>query len=149
MNSDDTSTTDPGSDRKPRRRRPLENGAIRYRLIRELAMTNATHRELGEKYGVAHSAITQFAARHSAAILEVREDSENEFAGILFVKKGERLAEYARLLSEGQISPDTASRLMRNVAEELGALPNRLNVQAEQTVKLTHEVVGVDPEALK
>lgn len=148
MSSDDTSPTD-GVSNRPRRRGPLESAAVRHRLMRELALSGKPQTELAQKYGVTQSAISQFATKHAVTIQEMREDSENELAGILYVQKGERLRKYAELLESGECSPDTAARLMRNVAEELGHLPNRLNVQAEQTVRVEHVVTGVDPDALK
>lgn len=153
MSNDDTSRTDESSNeaqrRGGRRRRPLESAAIKHRLMRDLALSGKTMTELGEKYGVTHSAVSQFHTRHILQIQEMRRDSENELAGILYVAKGERLQKYAELLESGEVSADTAAKLMRNIAEELGALPNRLNVQAEQTVKVEHVVKGVDLDSLR
>ena len=107
---------DEAANPRGRRKGPLESAAIKHRLMRELALSNATLTSLGQKYGVTQSAVTQFRDRHAQQIQEMREDSENELAGILYVKKGERLQKYAELLESGDVSPDTAARLMRRVS---------------------------------
>src|ERR1700755_2625716 len=96
---------DEAANPRGRRKGPLESAAIKHRLMRELALSNATLTSLGQKYGVTQSAVTQFRDRHAQQIQEMREDSENELAGILYVKKGERLQKYAELLESGDVSP--------------------------------------------
>lgn len=116
--------------------------------MRELALSGRTLTDLAKQYGVTQSAVSQFQTRHELQILEMRADSENELAGILYVKKGERLQKYAEMLEEGTMSASDVQRALRQMAEELGSLPNRVTMGGEINTKVTYEVAGVDPEAL-
>lgn len=146
----------------------LERPWIRRELIVKLAHSGKTQRALAEEYGVAQSSIFEFAQRHRAEVEQVRADKENEFAGIAIADKANRLATYQAVLErlagaveanadlgddEQAMDEKTANavgKILRNVAEELGHLPNRVTLGGE--VGLTHTnytVNGVDPENLK
>lgn len=152
-------------------RSPL--GGLRHRQVaRLLALGELTQTAIAERYGVTQSAVSQFAARNAEEIRAIREDSANEFAGILIASKQERLGVYEQLLEAAltptpkvtqtgravvdpvtgepvmEINEGAASRVLKQVAEEMGQLPNRLSVQGEVSVQTRYEIVGLSPEAL-
>lgn len=143
-------------------------GAVKLRLCRELALKEVTRTALAKKYGVTSAAITLFAQRHKTIIDEMIKDIDNEFAGILIADKAKRIAEYqadvdlvnATVHGTGEgdetdrVEPvaDPAllrvkHRALRQVAEEMGHLPARVNVQVTGQ-SVTYVVEGVDLEAL-
>jgi hypothetical protein len=147
-------------ERRPMHNRKLEKPWVRIQLIHEIARNEMTERQLAKKYGCAPSAINAFKQRHRGDIDEVRADLENEFSGIWIADKKSRLAVYAsdveRIEELEQLGREidaalTAAkhRALRSVAEEMGHLPNRMNVSGEVTTKVSYEVVGVDPESLR
>jgi hypothetical protein len=155
----------------------LEKPWTRRQLIVELATSGKTQTKLAEEYGVAQPSISDFAKRHRQTIEQVRADQENEFAGIAIAEKAIRLATYLDVLdtalkpvpkvnAKGEIMmglPDengerhpimeidagVAQKILRNVAEELGHLPNRVTLGGEVGVTTNYRINGVDPEALK
>lgn len=155
----------------------LELPWIRRQLVVDLALSGKSQLALGEKYGASQQAVSQFAERHATEVQAVRDDSENEFAGIAIAEKANRLATYLDMLEKalmpvpkvngkGEIIyglPDAdgerhpimeidlavAQKIQRNVAEELGHLPNRVTLGGEVGVTTNYTVNGVDPGALK
>src|SRR6188508_2784550 len=141
----------------------LEKPWTRRQLIVQLATSGKTQIQLAEEYGVTQPAISLFAARHRQTIEQVRADQENEFAGIAIAEKAVRLATYLDMLekalspvpkvnAKGEIMyglPDedgvrhpimevdlaVAQKIQRNVAEELGHLPNRVTLGGEVGVR--------------
>lgn len=143
-----------------RQRFKLSHPAVSMRLIRELALTNKTQRQLAEEYGVVQSSICAFSERNADAINDVRENAEDEFAGLWVAKKQNRVAAYkeqidyiADRIGEGlEDDPVAALKVaqaaLKAVAEEMGQLTARVAVQADVQAKVRYEIVGVNPEDL-
>jgi len=155
----------------------LEKPWTRRQLIVELATSGKTQAKLAEEYGVVESSISEFKTRHRQTIEQVRADQENEFAGIAIAEKATRLATYLDVLdtalkpvpkvnAKGEIMyglPDengerhpimeidagVAQKILRNVAEELGHLPNRVTLGGEVGVTTNYKINGVEPENLR
>lgn len=145
-------------------RAPLERPSVRLRLIRDLAKAEHTPAELGKRYGVTRQAVHQFKAKHSDAIAHQRAHLDDVFASIEFADKGARVAELsqdAATIAEVLADPETAARAgvgyaemvrakqsaLRAIAEELGQLPSRMQVQVAGSLDV--QVNGVDVGALK
>lgn len=136
-----------------RRSYPLERAWVRNKLIRELAEEKVTQVELAERYGVTPVSIGNFKKRHWTEITDVRDDLDNQFAGLWIAKKEARLAEYQddvdrigetlnhELLKAKQIA-------LRSAAEEMGQLPSRFSMQVN-TAPVTYKINGVDLEKLR
>lgn len=134
-----------------RKKGVLEKPWIRQSLIRELAQSEK-QRDLATKYGVTEGAITQFKTRHALRIEEVRQNLDDEFAGLWIAKKQNRIEIYQNDLEMLEIinNPDNIkikTALLKGVAEELGQLPPKVNVQVNQPI--TYHIEGVDPDELK
>jgi hypothetical protein len=151
----------------------LEHPLTRRILQEELAHGGKSQGELAEKYGVVQSSISEFAARHAATIQTIRDNAADEFAGLAIAKKQARLEVYRELLDKAMTpvpkmaggtvvvdpnDPDTfvyeidagvAAKILRNVAEELGHLPNRVTLGGEVGVTTNYVINGVDPGNLK
>lgn len=158
-----------------RPRKPLlEHPLTRRMLQQDLAHSGKSQAELAEKYDVDPSSISDFAARHRATIQQIIDDAANEFAGLAIASKAARLEVYRELIDacmtpvpkvagkdgdwvrdeDGnvvyEIDASVAGKLLRNVAEELGHLPNRVTLSGGLDVTHTNYTVnGVSPEALK
>lgn len=147
---------------------PLEHPVTRRKLQIELATTAATQSALAEKYGVTQPSISEFKARHLETINAIREDQANEFAGIALAEKANRLAVLADLVDKAlqptpkitnkgtlaigpngevieEIDGRMAAQAIKQIAEELGQLPTRLNVSGEIGIKTNYTIAGVDP----
>jgi hypothetical protein len=137
---------------------------VRLRLIRDLAKGEHRDAELARRYGVDRSAILLFKRRHSDAIAHQRAHLDDVFASIEFADKGARVAELsqdAATIAEVLADPETAARAgvgyaemvrakqsaLRAIAEELGQLPSRMQVQVAGSLDV--QVNGVDVGALK
>lgn len=145
------------------------------KLIRELALGEQSQSQLADKYDVSPSAITQFKKRNFDAIEAIRKDANDEFAGILIVQKAHRLGLLEQLIREAltpqpkvsasgrvayvekddgtqemveEIALDSAARMIKQVAEELGHLPNRVTLAGSVDVTTTYTVEGVSPDDL-
>lgn len=130
--------------------------------------------ELAKKYGVVQSSISEFAERHAATIQQIRDNAADEFAGLAIAKKAARLEVYRELLDaamtpvpkmaggavvidpeseEGaivyEIDAGVAAKVLRQVAEELGELPNRVTLGGEVGVTTNYKINGLDPSALQ
>lgn len=167
---DAESSTEP-----PRPRYPLERGWTRRQLVHELARKEVPRSKLAEKYRVYPSAITQFADRHAEEIREVERDIENEFAGLWIADKRNRLAELMTDVEQlNEVMADTLDpgpdekpettiarfanltkmmkvkqSALRAAADELGAIPQRVDVSVDSRQTIRYEIAGVDMEALK
>lgn len=128
------------------KRKPLENPLNRRKLIRQLAASDLKHDELATEYGVDRTSISRFRKRHEVEIAEVRANHLDEFAGLLIAEKQNRLAVYEQLLLEAMDKGDrtVAVRVLRNVAEELGHLPSRMQISGAVDVHTTYTVAGED-----
>lgn len=144
-----------GTANAPTKRRvyPLERPWNRRRLIHELARGERTVTELAEAYGVTHGAVSQFRDRHTTEIVEVRQNLEDEFAGMWIASKRERLAVYqedAEKLAESE-DPELIRikhNILKAVAEELGQLPSKMSISVGAKT-ITYVVDGVDMEQLR
>jgi len=154
---------------------PIPNkltGLVHRKLVRELALGEENQTQLAEKYDVDPSAISRFAKRNAEEIAAVRADADNEFAGLLIVQKAYRLGTLEQLLREAmrpttkvapsgrvaydengnaikEIQGDLASKLLKQAAEEMGQLPNRVTLDGRVDVHTSYTVVGVEPEDLE
>lgn len=153
-------------------RMPL-GGLIRRQVIRDVAHGGMSQTKLAEKYGVSQQAISQFCQRHAQEIEAVRAAADEEFAGILIAQKETRLAAYQDLYEAAvaerpvhdartgrvmvgndglpimESDGNLAAKVLKQAAEELGQLPNRLTLAGEVGVKTNYVIDGIDPGALK
>jgi hypothetical protein len=152
-------------------REPLEREPTRRQLQVALANGGKSQTALAEEYGVSQSAISQFQTRHAQVIAEIRADVNNEFAGLAFAQKANRIAALIDLYEKSMestpkitnkgtlaIGPDgqvieeidgrLAAQTIKQIAEELGQLPTRLNVSGEIGIKTNYSIDGVDPSNL-
>lgn len=124
-------------------------------LERDLARNEIPRAELARRYGVTRSAISQFARQRARQIEAIARDIDNEFAGLWIADKAQRILAYEHeyeLASDSRNATHhewikTRAMLLRNVAEELGQLPNR--TAAAIIVPVVHVVEGVELDALK
>jgi hypothetical protein len=125
----------------------LERGWVKHRLIRDFALGEKSGRELAEQYGCSVTSISAFKKRHSMEIEEVRNNLADQYAGVWVAKKIERIREYqnaAEKMASGH-SPrnqEVLVSILKAVAEELGDLPARTQVNISQE-NVTYEIVGV------
>jgi hypothetical protein len=142
----------------------LERPSVQHRVIRDLAAGEMRDAAIARKYGVATSSLVEFKRRHSDRIAHVRGHLDDVFAGIEFADKANRVAELsqdAATIAEVLADPETAARAgvgyaemvrakqsaLRAIAEELGQLPSRMQVQVAGSLDV--QVNGVDVGALK
>ena len=140
------------SDRRPASKGHLERGWVKHRLVRDFAIGEKTGEELATLYGVSRTSISAFKRRHAMEIEEVRNNMADEYAGLWVAEKMSRIAEYqeaAKKMANGT-SPrnqEVLVSILKAVAEELGQLPARTQVQVN-TQNVTYQVVGINPEDL-
>lgn len=132
----------------------LEPYHVRYKLLRDIAYGDKSQSQLAEKYGVVQSAISTFGKRHRAEIEELREHAADRYAGIAIADKQFRIGLYNDLIkrmTEAGVDEKAiavAVRAMRNVAEEMGELPTRVQLAGEVQVKTNYTINGVDASDL-
>lgn len=147
-------------------RMPLDNVAYRRQIQVELAHGTMTQQEIANKYGATQPAVSLFAKKYADTIQAIRDDALNEFAGITLAKKAARLEAYQELFAIAlaatpKISPSgklvtgtdgatvmeidsaSAARVLKQIAEELGHLPTRLQVSGEVGLKTNYTIEGV------
>lgn len=145
---------DRSPDREPVASAGLNSGWKKASLIRDIAMGELTQTRLGELYGVSQATISRFAQRHAADIHWARrrmmEGVQTGTESLWVVSKINRIAEHQRSLE--QLAPLDSPRavevrtgVLKAVAEELGDLPARTNVNISNETTV-YEMVGVDPE---
>lgn len=142
--------------------------------IRMLA-EGVIQQKVADHFGVTQSTVSEFSIKHNVRILEVRGDLENEFAGLWIAEKVKRIAAYQadieaidrttewkleRLASLGLdveeiatagVDPAlvrTKQRGLRNVAEEMGHLPARVQI-AVNNQSVAYELHGINTEDLR
>jgi hypothetical protein len=137
-------------DGRPATKNHLERGWVKHRLIRDFALGEKTGAALAVQYGVSETSISQFKKRHSLEIEEVRNNLADEYAGVWVAQKLNRIREYqeaAEKMAKGD-SPrnqEVLVSILKAVAEELGQLPARTQVNVSQE-NVTYEIVGISPE---
>jgi hypothetical protein len=131
----------------------LERSWVAHRLVRDLAIGELPQNKLAEMYGVSGASITNFKKRHLYEIEEVRNNLADEYAGVWVAQKMERIRAYQQKVEEmleGR-TPRHAEVLMgllKGVAEELGDLPARTQVNVSNET-VTYQVVGIPLEDMK
>ena len=130
----------------------LEKHPTRGRLIRELAACELSQKELAEKYRCSVPAISIFKRRHSSEIDQVRDNQADKYADVWVAQKVERLRAYQDKVQEmlDGSSPrhaEVLANLLKAVAEELGDLPARQQVNVN-TTNVEYKVVGINPNDL-
>lgn len=138
------------SDGRPATKNHLERGWVKHRLIRDFALGEKTGRDLAEQYGTSTTSISAFKKRHMLEIEEVRNNLADEYAGVWVARKLDRIREYqdaAEKMAKGE-SPrnqEVLVSILKAVAEELGQLPARTQVNVSQQ-SVTYEIVGINPD---
>jgi hypothetical protein len=140
------------SDGRPATKGHLERGWVKHRLIRDLAIGEKTGQALGDQYGVSRTSISNFKRKYGMEIEDVRNNLADEYAGTWVAQKMNRIAEYQQAAEK--MAAGTSPRnqevlvsILKAVAEELGQLPARTQVQVN-TQQVTYQVVGIDPSEL-
>lgn len=147
------------ADETPGKSGTLERPDRRIKLIRALASEEFPVSQLALQYGVSTSAIYQFRERHADRIADVRRDIANQFAGIALASKVARVETYSQqVLQILQVLEDptqvakaglgfaelarVAQQGMRAIADELGDIPARVQVQHSGSLEV--RINGVD-----
>ena len=118
---------------------PDIRGSLRAELIRDLALGELTHEQLGERYGRAPQSIANFSSRNADEVRRAKQVQSDEYQGLGYAEKWERLAFREQLLldiEERLKDPGlsdtqrnrysvTAEKLLHGIAEERGQLPVR------------------------
>lgn len=127
-------------------RDPLSLPWNAHALKRLLAEGKETQTEMARRMAVSPSAVTRFKERHAEAIEAMRADIENEFAGIALAQKQNRLSTYEELLERARSGKDRhlEARILRQMAEEMGHLPSRVQLSGTVGVQTTYTVTGAD-----
>lgn len=137
--------------RKNARKFKLEGRpAVRLGLIRDLALGEQTHAELAVKYGVWRESVSEFRKRHEQEIEDCIVRADSEFKGIMIADKANRLSAYEKMLMDAMDAGDrrTAIRILRNVAEEMGHLPSRMQISGAVDVHTSYTVHGADDKPI-
>jgi len=141
-------------------------GWDRANLLVDIAKGEKTLQEIADGRGVTIQAIYAFRERNAAVIERVKEQvadgTLNEVSGLWIADKANRISMYERQVEalEEQIeSGDLEPKDVRGhfagiraglhaVAEELGALPQRVQVEHSGKTEVSYNIVGVDPKDL-
>lgn len=148
------------------------NGLVHRKLVRELALGEENQAQLAERYNVSPSAISHFAKRNRDEIQAVRDKADDEYAGLLITQKANRLAALEQLYAQAitpqpkvaasgrvayvedpvtgeqvmvqEVALDSAARMLKQAAEEMGQLPTRVQLTGELTEHITYKIEGPD-----
>lgn len=134
---------------RPGGRFPLEQPWTRRQLI--LRMVNDLNdRKLAKEYGVHSRSMEMFRKRHKQEILDARKLSEDEFVNLWISDKANRIAVYQDEILRAVAAGDTraVTRILRNVAEEMGHLPSRMQLSGSVDVRTSYSIVGEDGAAI-
>ena len=153
-------------------------GLIRRKLVRELALRppDVTLSSIAKRYEVSGAAITVFAKRHADEIAAVAAAADDEFAGILIAQKAYRLgalqeihevamtpqpkvtpagnvvhrwnAETGQDEEVSEVQLGEARQALKQAAEELGQLANRVTLTGQLDTTTTYKIAGVGPDEL-
>ena len=141
---------------RPGRRRQvgkLSRPWIKRQLCRDLAISELNQSQLAVKYDCVPSAITEFKKRNTAEINAIRDDLENEFAGLWAANKANRIKVLEDQLEHvanriGSGAEDEAGllrvsqRAIMLIDEVLVHLTARIAVQADVTATVNYQVMG-------
>ena len=120
-------------------------------LKKALATGEVTRASLARRYGVSRASISEFAKRHAYEIDQLRQQLDDEYAGLWIASKANRLAAYQgeydaslgnEFYSDHYEHVKARAAILKAVAEELGQLPNKSQLTIGGVVR--HELVGVD-----
>ena len=121
--------------------------------MRELAAGEVSRADLGRRFGVSRSYVSQFARMWAAEIDRVRVSLDDAYAGLWIARKDNRIVAHQADFEAAQghekgdhhewIKARTA--ILHAVAEELGQLPPRATVTV---MPVLHIIEGVDIGAL-
>lgn len=127
-------------------------------ILRDLAEGKMTYGKIAEKFGISVSRVSDIARwPASREIIEaMRQDLEDQFAGLWVAKKQNRIADYEQQIEDidetmrNALTVDPAlvrarAALVRSVAEEMAQLPNRVTVQVQKR-RVENLLDGVDTD---
>jgi len=120
-------------------------GHKKLALLHDLAAGDLTMLEIAVKYDRAESTIYSIKKNNAEQIDAIRADHANEFAGLWVASKVNRVAEYQADIEDDDLDVGQKHKALRAVAEELGQLTSKAEIQAA----ITYQVEGVDPEAMR
>lgn len=153
-------------------------GLVRRKLVRELALKppDVTYSAIAKKYGVALPSLTEFRHRHADEIEAVAKNADDEFAGMLIAQKAFRLAALQELFEKAmtpqpkvsangkvtyayneetgademitEVQIGEARQALKQAAEELGQLANRMTVNGDINTTTTYRIVNVTDQDL-
>lgn len=153
-------------------------GLVRRKLVRELAMKppDVTYSSIAKRYGVSGASLTEFKQRHADEIAAVAADADSEFAGILIAQKAYRLGAYQEIheiamTPQPKVTPagnvvhryneetgqdetvmevqlGEARQALKQAAEELGQLANRVTLSGSLDTTTTYKIVDVSNDDL-
>jgi hypothetical protein len=126
----------------------------RYILLRDLAEGALTYDAMAEKHGLSNkSSVAHYAKHYAEEIAAMRENLEDEWAGIWVADKKKRIQEYQAIVEEieedlrvnGQDTGLQRARMtaLKSIAEELGQLPSRVVIR-QVGQKADYSLDGVD-----
>lgn len=129
-------------------------GRQRYALLRDIAEDTMTMDAMAEKYGLAgKSSVGVYKRKYADEIKELRDNAEDEWAGIWVADKRKRIEEYQSIVEEveedlrlnGQDAALQRVRMtaLKSIAEELGQLPSRVVIR-QVGQKADYSLDGVD-----
>jgi hypothetical protein len=129
---------------------PRLKGWQRVALLRDLALAEMTVLEIAVKWGRSEGTMYAWKKNHAAEIDAIRADAANEFAGLWVAQKVNRVAVYQDDIEDLEESDEpgaiaTKHKALRAVAEELGQLTQKQEIQAS----VVYQVEGVDPESMR
>src|ERR1044072_4138791 len=81
----------------------LSRGRTKVFLLRELAVGAVSKTKLAERLGVTVMAVSIFEKNHAEEITAIREDLENEWAGLWIATKRDRLAELQQMYEDNEV----------------------------------------------
>ncbi len=162
----------------PRKDSGKLGGLVRRKLVRELALKppDVTYTQIAKKYGVALPSLTEFRHRHADEIAAVAADADDEFAGMLIAQKAFRLRALEELFEKAmtpqpkvsangkvtyvyneetgedeiitEVQIGEARQALKQAAEELGQLANRMTLSGNIDTTTTYRILNVTDDDL-
>lgn len=146
-------------------------GLRRRKLIREIALGDETQSQLARRYGVTAQSMSDFKKRNADEIAAVADDADNEYAGMLIASKAYRLALLEQIVEQAgipvpkvtpagkivhrwnaetgedeevmEIDVRAQMQAVKQAAEELGQLPNRVTLSGQIDTTTVYKIVNV------
>lgn len=100
----------------------LERDVLTRVTVMRLLAEGVQQTKIAQRFGCTQGAVARFNQRHVEQIQQIREDLENEFAGLVYAEKANRLAEYEQDVQTSNAEIDNAlnGRLSAEVVTEDG-----------------------------